>query len=72
MIKLINIILLNLVDANGNVIGEQAQGQDDIYVNPAGLKNLLLYIKEKYDDPELYVTENGEFCFGLFYNFLLS
>ncbi|XP_057530401.1 beta-glucosidase 12-like isoform X2 [Amaranthus tricolor] len=49
----------SIVDANGNVIGEQAQGQDDIYVNPAGLKNLLLYIKEKYDDPELYVTENG-------------
>lgn len=47
------------VDVKGTIIGEQAQGQPDIYVYPAGLKKLLLYIKEKYDDPELYVTENG-------------
>ena len=47
------------MNVDGKIIGEQAQGQEDIYVNPAGLKNLLLYIKEKYNDPELYVTENG-------------
>lgn len=51
----------NAADIDGNVIGEQAQGQADIYVHPPGLMKLLLYIKQKYNDPELYVTENGEF-----------
>ncbi|CAO2829473.1 unnamed protein product [Amaranthus hypochondriacus] len=49
----------SIENVDGKIIGEQAQGQEDIYVNPAGLKNLLVYIKEKYNDPELYVTENG-------------
>ncbi|XP_021747831.1 beta-glucosidase 24-like [Chenopodium quinoa] len=48
-----------LVNADGTLIGEQSEGQEGIYVNPAGLRNLLLYITEKYDEPELYVTENG-------------
>lgn len=51
--------LEDTADIDGNVIGEQAQGQADIYVHPTGLMKLLLYIKEKYNDPELYVTENG-------------
>ena len=28
-------------------------------VNPAGLKAVLLDLKERYDNPEMYVTENG-------------
>lgn len=51
--------LEEIVDINGTVIGEQAQGQDDIYVHAPGLEKLLLYIKQRYGDPELFVTENG-------------
>ncbi|KNA24562.1 hypothetical protein SOVF_014560 [Spinacia oleracea] len=47
------------VDDEGNLVGWQAKGQEDIYVRPDGLKNLLLYVKTEYDNPEVYVTENG-------------
>lgn len=46
-------------DDEGNVVGPQAKGQEDIYVHPDGLKNLLLYVKTEYGNPEVYVTENG-------------
>lgn len=28
-------------------------------INPAGLLEVLLYVKEKYDNPPIYITENG-------------
>ncbi|XP_021775935.1 beta-glucosidase 13-like [Chenopodium quinoa] len=48
-----------IADDEGNLVGLQAKGQADIYIRPDGLKNLLLYIKEEYGNPEVYVTENG-------------
>ncbi|KAJ0973083.1 hypothetical protein J5N97_021042 [Dioscorea zingiberensis] len=30
-----------------------------IYVYPRGLKELLLYIRRRYDNPPVYITENG-------------
>ncbi|XP_038989653.1 furostanol glycoside 26-O-beta-glucosidase-like isoform X2 [Phoenix dactylifera] len=30
-----------------------------IYVYPNGLKDLLMYIKRRYDNPPIYITENG-------------
>ncbi|KAJ0973085.1 hypothetical protein J5N97_021044 [Dioscorea zingiberensis] len=30
-----------------------------IYVYPRGLKELLLYIRRRYDNPQVYITENG-------------
>ncbi|KAM7506885.1 hypothetical protein LguiA_017338 [Lonicera macranthoides] len=34
-------------------------GSPWLYVYPEGLKELLLYIKDKYDNPLIYITENG-------------
>jgi len=33
---------------------------DWLYVYPRGIYDLLLYIKRKYKDPVIYITENGK------------
>ncbi|XP_048493530.1 beta-glucosidase 13 isoform X2 [Beta vulgaris subsp. vulgaris] len=40
-------------------LGKPAEGRKDIYHHPDGLKQLLRYMQNKYDNPEMYVTENG-------------
>ncbi|XP_021775934.1 beta-glucosidase 13-like [Chenopodium quinoa] len=40
-------------------LGKPAEGRKDIYDHPNGLKQLLLHMKKKYGNPEVYVTENG-------------
>lgn len=47
-----------------------------LYIYPKGFRDYLLYIKHKYNNPVLYVTENGELldlinCFQSFINFVL-
>ena len=32
---------------------------DWLYVYPKGIHDLVLYTKEKYNDPLIYITENG-------------
>ncbi|KAK1683801.1 hypothetical protein QYE76_044649 [Lolium multiflorum] len=47
---------------NGVPIGPQAgtsPGTSWLYVYPQGFRDLLLYIKENYGNPTVYVTENG-------------
>ncbi|CAN1285143.1 Beta-glucosidase 13 [Linum perenne] len=43
---------------NGIPIGPQA-GSEWLYVYPEGIQHLLVYIKHKYNDPLIYITENG-------------
>ncbi|XP_004295223.1 PREDICTED: beta-glucosidase 12-like [Fragaria vesca subsp. vesca] len=43
---------------NGVPIGPQA-ASSWLYVYPKGLRDLLLYTKTKYNDPLIYITENG-------------
>lgn len=43
---------------NGVPIGDPT-GVPIFYVYPKGLHDLLVYIKEKYKDPKIYITENG-------------
>ncbi|TVU20825.1 hypothetical protein EJB05_30422, partial [Eragrostis curvula] len=43
---------------NGVPIGPQG-ASSWIYVYPEGLRELLLYIKESYGNPAIYITENG-------------
>ncbi|KAA8549581.1 hypothetical protein F0562_001401 [Nyssa sinensis] len=45
-------------ERNGVFIGEQA-GSDWLYIYPKGIWDLLLYMKKKYNNPPIYITENG-------------
>ncbi|XP_057982295.1 beta-glucosidase 10-like [Malania oleifera] len=47
------------VDRNGKPIGQLAPGSDAIYVYPQGLRDALIYINKEYNNPKMYVTENG-------------
>ena len=42
------------------VIMMMLQGSSDwLYVYPKGIHDLLLYVKTKYSNPLIYITENG-------------
>uniref|UniRef100_A0A453D9P9 Uncharacterized protein n=1 Tax=Aegilops tauschii subsp. strangulata TaxID=200361 RepID=A0A453D9P9_AEGTS len=43
---------------NGVPIGPQA-ASPWLYVYPQGFRDLLLYIKDNYHNPTIYITENG-------------
>ncbi|XP_058200013.1 beta-glucosidase 13-like isoform X7 [Rhododendron vialii] len=45
-------------DRNGVAIGEKG-ASDWLYVYPRGLWDLLLHIKRNYNNPLIYITENG-------------
>ncbi|KAL2922739.1 Cyanogenic beta-glucosidase, partial [Bienertia sinuspersici] len=38
----------------------KAGGSDLLYVYPRGIRYLLLYVKRKFNNPMIYITENGE------------
>ncbi|GAU31708.1 hypothetical protein TSUD_215090 [Trifolium subterraneum] len=46
-------------ERNGIPIGPKA-ASDWFYSYPMGFKKLLVYIKEKYNNPLIYVMENGK------------
>ncbi|KAJ0096246.1 hypothetical protein Patl1_17274 [Pistacia atlantica] len=51
--------LANLTTSrNGILIGPQA-ASSWLHVYPRGFRDLLLYVKEKYNNPLVYITENG-------------
>lgn len=33
---------------------------EDIYIYPRGIRDVLLYTKRKYNNPLVYITENGK------------
>ncbi|KAL0866190.1 hypothetical protein Bca101_045308 [Brassica carinata] len=45
-------------ERNGVPIGPAA-GSDWLLIYPEGIRDLLLHVKFKFDDPILYITENG-------------
>ena len=38
----------------------QAEGSDAIYIYPEGLKEILVHLKKDYQNPKIYITENGK------------
>ncbi|CAA3014429.1 beta-glucosidase-like [Olea europaea subsp. europaea] len=42
---------------NGKPIGEQ-DGSSWLYIVPEGLYHLMLHIKDRYNDPKIFITEN--------------
>jgi len=34
---------------------------DWLYIYPRGIQDILLYTKEKFNNPVIYITENGKF-----------
>ncbi|KAL0374689.1 UNVERIFIED_CONTAM: Oleuropein beta-glucosidase [Sesamum radiatum] len=47
-----------LMERDGIPIGEQA-ASDWLFIVPYGIRNLILHTKNKYNDPIIYITENG-------------
>lgn len=37
----------------------QTPGSTQIYVYPQGLRDALVYISKNYNNPKIFVTENG-------------
>lgn len=54
--------LVELLESNGfeRVWNLQA-ASDWLYIYPRGIQDLLLYTKEKFNNPAIYITENGKF-----------
>ncbi|CAM8878852.1 unnamed protein product [Rhodiola kirilowii] len=52
-------IQVNIVaEKDGKLIGPQA-ASSWLYVYPKGIHDILIYTKEKYNNPTIYITENG-------------
>ncbi|KAJ4830026.1 Beta-glucosidase 12 [Turnera subulata] len=48
-------------ERNGILIGPKASvaGSDWLHIYPRGIRDILLYTKRKYNNPLIYITENG-------------
>ncbi|XP_022960675.1 beta-glucosidase 12-like [Cucurbita moschata] len=51
-------------DRNGVSIGPKVNASSWLAAYPAGLKNLMIYIKNVYKNPVIYITENGSLDFN--------
>ncbi|PON32154.1 Glycoside hydrolase [Parasponia andersonii] len=50
--------VLLTTEKNGVPIGDKT-ALDWLYVYPKGIEDLVLYVKENYNNPNIYITENG-------------
>ncbi|KAL9439013.1 hypothetical protein AB3S75_024636 [Citrus x aurantiifolia] len=47
------------VERDGVLIGPEAEGSGYIYIYPKGMQQVLEYVKNNYQNPAIYITENG-------------
>lgn len=47
-----------IFDLHGTIIGPRAQSEW-LYVYPPGIRKLMNWIKSRYNNPSIYITENG-------------
>ncbi|KAM7486323.1 hypothetical protein LguiA_002332 [Lonicera macranthoides] len=47
----------DIADVNGIPIGPKVN--KEMYMFPEGIKDVLLHLKEEYENPKVYITENG-------------
>ncbi|KAF7833956.1 beta-glucosidase 24-like [Senna tora] len=52
-------LALEQTEKDGIPIGPPAGGSSFIYTYPKGLEELLDFMKEEYDNPKIYISENG-------------
>ncbi|XP_024021043.1 beta-glucosidase 16 isoform X2 [Morus notabilis] len=50
--------VVHLSERNGTTIGPKA-ASDWLYIYPKGIEDLLLYTRDKFNNPVVYITENG-------------
>ncbi|KAL0006686.1 hypothetical protein SO802_008188 [Lithocarpus litseifolius] len=48
-----------MADFLGFIDGVSQTAADWLYIYPRGIRELMLYIKKKYNNPPIYITENG-------------
>ena len=51
----------NVTSTNLSISMVLQAASDWLYVYPRGIEDLLLYTKRKYNDPLIYITENGNY-----------
>ena len=62
-----NIIIIIIILFNITLYLYLQTASDWLYVCPKGIKKLLLYTKKEYNDPVIYITENGNYTKSNFY-----
>jgi len=48
-----------------------------LYIVPSGMRKLMNYVKERYNSPPVYITENGkitysETCWNIFLDYICA
>ena len=59
-VLLVKSLLLINIKTNSFFFVIMQIASDWLYVYPRGIRDLLLYTKEKYNNPLIYITENGK------------
>lgn len=49
----------------------QKTGIDGMSVVPRGMEKIVNYVKDRYNNIHMYITENGEFFFPMFITYKL-
>ncbi|XP_075647170.1 beta-glucosidase 17-like isoform X5 [Castanea sativa] len=57
--KMLKVTLFNATAEKDGIPIGQPTAADWLFVYPRGIRELMLYVKKKYNNPPIYITENG-------------